>query len=40
MDAGKLIEAVRSFCGFWDISSKVYKDLRAREKPGKKLPPK
>ena len=31
MSEERLIESVRAFQCIWDVSSKVYKDLRARE---------
>ena len=37
MDGERLIEAVRSFPCLWNVSSKGYKDLRARENAWKEV---
>ena len=37
MDDEKLVEAVRSFLNLWQVSSKSYKDLRAKENAWKEV---
>ena len=37
MDEEKLIEAVRSLSCLWDVSSKSYRDQRARENAWKQV---
>jgi len=40
VEAEKLIEAVKSFCCLWDVSSKSSKIWEPGKMPGKKFPPK
>ena len=37
MDDEKLVESVRSFPSLWQVSSKFYKDLRAKESVSKEV---
>ena len=37
MDDEKLVEAVRSFPSLWQVSTKSYKDLRAKENTWKEV---